>query len=175
MARENPTQGNDRIQGALANLGRTISDSAVANILRKHGIEPAPERKHQATAHASLKAHWDALAASDFTTRSLDQRRAFHLLSFVLELATRGVQLAGCTGHPTEVWMIRVGRNLTDPLDGFLRHKRYLFMDRDGKQRAAFRELVEQSGPRFCSPAAPIAEFAGTSRTFHSIHKRGMF
>ena len=32
MARENPTWGYDRIQGALANLGHKISDSTVANI-----------------------------------------------------------------------------------------------------------------------------------------------
>ena len=47
MARENPTWGYDRIQGALANLGHKISDSTVANILREHGIEPALERKRQ--------------------------------------------------------------------------------------------------------------------------------
>ena len=40
MARENPTWGYDRIQGALANLGHRISDTTVGNILRDHGIEP---------------------------------------------------------------------------------------------------------------------------------------
>jgi len=59
MARENTTWGYDRIQGALANLGHKISDSTVANIFREHGIEPAPERKHQMTWQAFLKAHWD--------------------------------------------------------------------------------------------------------------------
>jgi transposase len=68
MARENPTWGYDRIQGALANLGHTISDSSVGNILRAHGIEPAPERKRQTTWKAFLQAHWDQLAAIDFTT-----------------------------------------------------------------------------------------------------------
>lgn len=150
MARENPTWGYDRIQGALANLGYKISDSTVANILREHGMEPAPERKHQTTWHAFLKAHWDVLAAIDFTTIEVWTKGGlvtFYLL-FVLELATRRVQLAGCTSHPEEAWMMQMGRNLTDPLDGFLRHKRYLLMDRDSKHCAAFRELVEQSGPR---------------------------
>lgn len=49
MARQNPTWGYDRIQGALANLGHEISDTTVGNILREHGIEPAPERKRQTT------------------------------------------------------------------------------------------------------------------------------
>src|SRR5271166_1526615 len=47
LARENPTWGYDRIQGALANLGHEIADSTVANILKDHGIEPAPERRRQ--------------------------------------------------------------------------------------------------------------------------------
>jgi transposase len=150
IARENPTRGYDRIQGALANLGHKISDSTVGNILREHGIEPAPERKRQTTWHAFLKTHWDVLAAIDFTTIEVWTKGGlvtFYLL-FVLELSTRRVQLAGCTSHPTEAWMMQVGRNLTDPLDGFLRKKRYLLMDRDSKHCQAFHELVEQSGPR---------------------------
>jgi hypothetical protein len=48
-ARENPTWGYDRIQGALANLGHEVSDTTVGNILKAHGIEPAPAREHQTT------------------------------------------------------------------------------------------------------------------------------
>src|SRR4029434_2870961 len=46
MARENRSWGYDRIVGALANLGYTLSDQTVGNILKRHGIPPAPERKH---------------------------------------------------------------------------------------------------------------------------------
>jgi len=42
MAKENPTWGYDRIVGALANLGRRLSDQTVGNILRRHGVPPAP-------------------------------------------------------------------------------------------------------------------------------------
>ena len=41
LARENPSWGYDRIQGALANLGHELSDTSVGNILKAHGIEPA--------------------------------------------------------------------------------------------------------------------------------------
>jgi putative transposase len=58
LARENPTWGYDRIQGALANLGHEISDTTVANILKKHGIEPAPERRRKTSWRAFIKAHW---------------------------------------------------------------------------------------------------------------------
>ncbi len=44
MARENPTWGYDRITGALTNLGHDIAPNTVKNILKAHGIEPAPKR-----------------------------------------------------------------------------------------------------------------------------------
>ena len=47
FARENPTWGYDRIAGAIMNLGHTISDTTVANILNRHGIYPAPSRWRQ--------------------------------------------------------------------------------------------------------------------------------
>jgi hypothetical protein len=42
MARENSGSGYDRIAGALANLGYSVSDETVAKVLRRHGIAPAP-------------------------------------------------------------------------------------------------------------------------------------
>jgi putative transposase len=44
MARENTDWGYDRILGALSNLGHPLSDQTVGNILRRHGIAPAPKR-----------------------------------------------------------------------------------------------------------------------------------
>ena len=135
MARENPTWGYDRIQGALANLGHEVSDQTVGNILKEHGIEPAPERKRQTTWKTFLQSHWDVLAAIDFTTIEVWTKGGLvtYYLLFVMELATRRVHFAGCTPNPDEPWMQQVGRNLTDAVDGFLRGKRYVLMDRDGK------------------------------------------
>jgi hypothetical protein len=102
MGRENPTWGDDRIQGALANLGHKISDTTGGNILREHGIEPAPERKRQSTWKAFLKCHWDVLGAIDFTTIEVWTKGglvAFYLL-FAMEVATCRVHLAGCTTNP---------------------------------------------------------------------------
>jgi putative transposase len=45
MAQENRSWGYDWVVGALANLGYTISDQTVGNILKRHGLPPAPERK----------------------------------------------------------------------------------------------------------------------------------
>ena len=79
MARENPTWGYDHVQGALDNLGHRISETTVGNILKAHGIEPASDRKRQTTWKMFIKAHWEFLAAIDFTTvevwTPLGQRR----------------------------------------------------------------------------------------------------
>src|SRR4029450_8753965 len=49
IAQENRPWGYDRIAGALANLGLTVSDQRVGNVLKRHGIVPAPERKTTTT------------------------------------------------------------------------------------------------------------------------------
>jgi Homeodomain-like domain len=45
MAKENPTWGYRRLQGALTNLGHHIDKITVRNILRRHYMEPAPQRR----------------------------------------------------------------------------------------------------------------------------------
>jgi len=147
IARENASWGYDRIQGALANLGYRISDTTVCNILKEHGMEPAPKRKSQTTWHEFLKSHWDVLAAIDFTTVEVWTKSGlitFYLL-FVMEQATRKIQFAGCTTNPNEAWIEQSARNLTDPFDGFLSNKRYLIMDRDTKYCKGFRDIIEQA------------------------------
>jgi hypothetical protein len=57
MARENPSWGYDRIAGVLQNLGHDVSDQSVGNILKAHGIEPAPDRKRQTTWKTFLVAY----------------------------------------------------------------------------------------------------------------------
>jgi putative transposase len=66
MARESRSWGYDRIVGALANLGYTVSDQSVGNILKHHGIPPAPERKKTTTWHEFIRFHLDVLLATDF-------------------------------------------------------------------------------------------------------------
>ena len=71
MARENRSWGYDRIVGALANLGYTISDQTVGNILKRHGIPPAPERKKTVTWREFIRCHLDVLRATDFFTSAV--------------------------------------------------------------------------------------------------------
>ena len=159
IARESPTWGYDRIQGALANLGHRISDTTVANILKIHGIEPAPDRKRQSTWKSFLEAHWDVLASVDFTTIEVWTKSGLVTcyLLFVMELATQRVHFAGLTANPDEGWMLQIARNLTDAEQGLLRGRKYLLMDRDTKFSEAFRVMLEQAGVKVvrlppCSP-----------------------
>jgi hypothetical protein len=68
IAQENHSWGYHRIVGALANLGYIISDQTVGNILKRHGIPPAPERKMMTTWKAFIRTHLDVLVATDFFT-----------------------------------------------------------------------------------------------------------
>ena len=67
FAHEKPSWGYERIQGALANIGPTISDTSVRSIVKANGVEPAPVRKRSASWKTFLSAHWDVLAAIDCT------------------------------------------------------------------------------------------------------------
>ena len=65
LASENPTWGYDRIQGALANLGHTLSNATVGNILKRHGLPTAPERQTTTTWKEFIRTHLDVLVATD--------------------------------------------------------------------------------------------------------------
>jgi hypothetical protein len=47
MAQENRGWGYTRIQGALANLNHKVGRGTIANVLKRNGIEPAPERSRR--------------------------------------------------------------------------------------------------------------------------------
>jgi putative transposase len=91
-----------------------------------------------------LKAHWESIAATDFFTVEVFTMRGLvtHYVLFILDLASRTVKIASITPHPHEVWMMQMARNLTDVEDPFLRHTRFLIMDRDTKYSAAFRAAL---------------------------------
>jgi hypothetical protein len=125
LAHENPGAGYDRLQGMLANLGHDISDTTVKNILKQHGIEPSPVRVKQTTWADFLRSHTQTMAACDFFTSevwTLGGLVTFYVF-FVIEVATRRVQIAGITTSPDSAWMKQVARNLTDCQDGFLKGK----------------------------------------------------
>ena len=61
FARENCSWGYCRIEGALRNVGHRVSPSTIRNVLKAHGIKPAPDRS--TSWRTFLKSHWDQIAA----------------------------------------------------------------------------------------------------------------
>jgi len=144
MASENRDWGYDRIAGALANLGYAISDQTVGNILRRHGLPPAPERKRTTTWAAFIRTHLALLAGTDFFTAEVLTLRGLvtYYVLFFIHIGSRRVDIAGITVHPDELWMKQIARNATMDDCGALRDCRYLLHDRDTKFTRSFRAIL---------------------------------
>jgi len=159
MAKDNPGWGYDRIVGALANLGHEVSDQTVGNVLKRHGVLPAPERKKTTTWAQFIRSHLAVLAGTDFFSVEVLTRRGlvtFYVLFFI-HLESRKVEVAGITAHPNERWMQQMARNVTMEGWGFLGTCRYLLHDRDPKYTASFRSIIKAVGvePVALPPRSP--------------------
>ena len=97
LTQENLDWGYRRIQGALLHLGHTMARSTIADILRRHGIEPAPERQRKTTWKEFLAQHWELIVAADFFSVEVWTKRGLQrfLVLFFLDLSTRRVAIAG--------------------------------------------------------------------------------
>jgi putative transposase len=148
MAQENYSWGYDRIVGALAHLGYTVSDQTVGNILKRHGIPPAPNRQQMTTWSEFIRSHMDVLVATDFFTAEVWTAAGLvtYYVLFFIHLASRKVHVAGVTPHPDERWMVQIARNVTMADWGFLSPGQYLIHDRDGKYCPAFQHIIDEAG-----------------------------
>ncbi len=148
MARENRSWGYDRIQGALKHLGYTISDQTVGNILKRHGLPPASERKKTTTWKEFIQSHLDVLVATDFFTTEVWTWCGLvtYYILFFLHVGRRRVYIAGVTPHPNAAWMQQIARNETMEAWGFLKPGQYLIHDRDGKYCPAFQDIIDNAG-----------------------------
>jgi transposase InsO family protein len=148
MAEENRDWGYRRIQGALSNMGRELARSTIAQILERHGIEPAPERIRKTTWKEFLSQHWELIVAMDFFTVEVWTKRGLQrfIVLFFIELSTRKVQIAGIANTANGLWMSQIARNLTDAEQGILTGKRYLIHDRDPLFTAEFLKMIADAG-----------------------------
>jgi len=151
MANDNPGWGYTRLRGVLRNLGHELGRTTIKRILNDAGIVPAPERGGRTPWKTFLKSHWEALAATDFFT--VEVLTLFGIVRyqvlFVIDLSTRKVEIAGITPNATGAWMMQVGRNLIDEVDGFLHKKQFLILDNDPLFTKAFENLLGDSGVKF--------------------------
>ena len=134
----------------MANLSHKGGRGTIANVLKRNGIEPSPERSRRTRWSTFLKAHWTVLVASDFLTVEVWTAKGLvtHYLLVVISLADRVVNVAGITTRPDESWMLQIGRNVTDTQSGALHAKRYLIIYRDTKYSEQFRRVIQDSGTK---------------------------
>ena len=125
-----------------------MSDQTVGNILKRHDIPTAPERKKTTTWTEFIRSHRAVLAATDFFTTEVwtPSGLVTYYVLFVMHVATRRIHLAGVTPVPDARWMTQVARNLTMADLGFLVDHRYLIHDRDGKYCPAFDATLNDGG-----------------------------
>jgi len=132
MAREN-IWGYRRIRGELAKLGITISKSCIADILRRNGLPPSPERGGL-TWREFLSRHADVTLCADLFTKEVwtlgGLRRAFVL--FVIHVRTRTVLLAEATFSPHSQWMQQQARHVLWQCEDRGIEPRFFLHDRDG-------------------------------------------
>ncbi|MGA6160715.1 helix-turn-helix domain-containing protein [Stenotrophomonas sp. NPDC087984] len=144
LARENPSWGYRRIHGELASLGIKVAAATVWNILKEHGIDPAPERDHT-TWTAFLHSQAQAILAADFfETKTLNGATLYVLA--VIEHATRRVRILGATANPTAVWITQLARNMVMGLQAAGINAKFLIRDRDGRYPASFDTVLQAEG-----------------------------
>ena len=148
MALDNRDWGYSRILGALSNLGHNLARGTIANILKQHGIEPAPDRNRKTTWKEFLSRHWELIVAADFFTIEVWTRHGLQrfIVLFFIELSTRKVEIAGMARAANGLWMSQIARNLTDVDAGILTGKRYLIHDRDPLFTAEFLHVIADAG-----------------------------
>ena len=95
-------------------------ESSTGNVLRRHGIPPAPKAQPNYDLERFHRLPPRCLAGTDFFTVEVLLARSHHLLRpFLIHLESRRVTLAGLTRHPDPEWMLQMARNATDESSGF--------------------------------------------------------
>lgn len=133
IASENHSWGYYGIEGQMKNLGYKMSRTTIGRVLARRGFDPDPKVRKKTTWKEFIRSHWESLAAIDFFTVEIHTwyGLARYMVLFAVELKSRKVEITGIIPQADGEWMKQMGRNLSDPLNGFLRGKRYLIHDRD--------------------------------------------
>ncbi len=140
--------GYTRILGELRKLGvKSVSHGTVRNILKRHGVEPAPDRRDPLW-DTFLRRHAETLWACDFfTTKVLTSRglRPAWVLAFI-HVRSRRVIVTKATFRPTRRWTADAAACLADEVEKQGMPKPTIVVrDNDGKFGGEFdAELAEQ-------------------------------
>lgn len=148
IASDNRSWGSIRIQGQLKYLGYKVSQKTIANILKRHHLEPCPDGANKSTWNEFIKVHIDSLAAVDFFTTEIYTLRGLvrYMVLVFIDYPTRKVEIAGIVPQANGTWMKQIARNITTPFHSFLRGKKYLVHDHDSLFTQAFKDILKSSG-----------------------------
>jgi transposase InsO family protein len=135
-----------RIVGECRKLGVRVSATSVRNVLRRHGLEPAP-RCGGPSWSQFLASQASGVLACDFLTVDTVTVARLYVLFFV-SLDRRQVWLAGVTAHPTASWVTQQARNLTYDLGEQAGRFTFLIRDRDTKFVRGFDTVFADEGIR---------------------------
>ena len=131
LAREN-IWGYQRLRGELLKLRVILSKGCIADILRRNGRPPSPQRAGL-TWQQFLSRHAEVMLCADLFTKevwTLAGLRTAYVL-FVLHLGTRRILLAEATFSPHGPWMGQMARNLLMRCEDLEIAPRYVLHDRD--------------------------------------------
>ena len=138
--------GYRRIAGELAGLGIAVAPSTVWEILKRHGIDPAPRRSGPGWTQF-LRSQAEAILALDlFTVDLLDGTKAYVLAA--IEHATRRIRILGATTHPGGQWIVQQARNLCMDLDQAGANVKFVLHDRDAIFHEGFDTVFTAAGLR---------------------------
>jgi hypothetical protein len=123
----------------------TYRDETVGNVLKRDGIEPAPNRSQTTTWKEFIQLHMTDLAGIDFFTVEVLTWRGLvtYCVLFFIQLGSRRACLAGITRHPDQAWMQPIVRDATNESWGLLDGRRYALHDRDTKFCSLFRATLK--------------------------------
>ena len=115
-------------------------------ILKRHGIDPAPRRAGPDWAQF-LRSQAEAILALDlFTVDLLDGTKAYVLAA--IEHATRRIRILGATAHPGGQWIVQQARNLCMDLDQAGGNVKFVLHDRDATFHEGFDAVFTAAGLR---------------------------
>ena len=174
LAAENRTWGYKRISGALKNLGHEVPAQTVANVLKRHGISPSPERRKGTSWKEFLSAHKSVMAAADFFTAEVYTPLGLmtYYVLFFIRLSSRRVEIAGITRYAHPQWLEQVARNTTMDEVGFLSGCRYFIRDRDPRySESGLDGVLKGAGDRSLEAPGAFTQFERLRRKIRALGK----
>ena len=144
LARRHTARSRPGRPGTAARRALGPPASAMREILRQAGIDPAPERV-SATRASFLRSQAQALLACDFfETVTVTGARLFVLA--VIEHATRRIRILGTTPPPAASRAVQAARKLMMDLGDAGGRARFMVRDRDGRYPALSGTVLTDAG-----------------------------